>query len=337
MELGCFGFGDSGGGGSSSLVPATVTQINTGTDNAAYVTALGLQGSKYLDQSGSKTYIALSGTNTITGTVSPAITAYATGQIFHVKAAATTTGAATLNLNSLGAKNIYINPTTAAGAGAFLINQHYVLVYDSSLDSSNGGFIINGTASNLFVQTAANWAADTTVYSAQSMLITSDDTYGNLDQRKFKIANGTDTWSNLDYFPVVGLSISWGWAALSPADATTYRPSPIVSLAAATTSQLNRQIQLPFAAIAREACITWTGTAGSNEGVTLRIANITAGTTFDFTTSMDWSTSPNCIGINGGTLSGAANDRWEIQIVTPTWTSNPASIQIAVEVTFNLN
>lgn len=56
--------------------------------------------------------------------------------------------------------------------------------------------------SQIVVQTAAQWAADSTVYSAKRILVTSDEYYGATDQRKFKIANGTDTWSNLDYMPI---------------------------------------------------------------------------------------------------------------------------------------
>lgn len=58
--------------------------------------------------------------------------------------------------------------------------------------------------SQIVVKTSAAWAADTTVYSDKRILITSDATYGATDQRKFKIADGTQTWSNLDYFPVSG-------------------------------------------------------------------------------------------------------------------------------------
>lgn len=60
---------------------------------------------------------------------------------------------------------------------------------------------ING---NIRTNTAAGWAADATVYSAKTILVTTDATYGATDQRKFKIADGTQTWSNLDYFPVSG-------------------------------------------------------------------------------------------------------------------------------------
>lgn len=56
--------------------------------------------------------------------------------------------------------------------------------------------------SQIVVKTAAQWAADSTVYSSQRILVTSDATYTNSDQRKFKIADGVQTWSNLDYMPI---------------------------------------------------------------------------------------------------------------------------------------
>lgn len=58
--------------------------------------------------------------------------------------------------------------------------------------------------SQLVVQTAAQWAVDTTVYSEKRILITSNVFFGSTDQRKFKIADGVKTWSNLDYFPISG-------------------------------------------------------------------------------------------------------------------------------------
>ncbi len=58
--------------------------------------------------------------------------------------------------------------------------------------------------SQLVVQTAAQWAADVVVYSAKRILITSDAFYGTTDQRKFKIADGVQTWAQLNYFPVSG-------------------------------------------------------------------------------------------------------------------------------------
>jgi hypothetical protein len=56
--------------------------------------------------------------------------------------------------------------------------------------------------SQIVVQKSSNWAADNTVYSNKRILVTSDEYYGSTDQRKFKIADGTQTWSNLDYMPI---------------------------------------------------------------------------------------------------------------------------------------
>lgn len=57
--------------------------------------------------------------------------------------------------------------------------------------------------SQIVVQTVVQWAADATVYAAKRILVTSNATYGGTDQRKFKIADGTQTWAQLDYFPAV--------------------------------------------------------------------------------------------------------------------------------------
>lgn len=108
-------------------------------------------------------------TTAYVGTTSPAITAYATGQVFQVKAHATSTGSATLNLNTLGAKKIYTNPTTQATTGSIVINTIYFMVYDSALDSATGGFLIVGGGSTVTkVGTPANnqlavWTGDGTI------------------------------------------------------------------------------------------------------------------------------------------------------------------------------
>lgn len=56
-----------------------------------------------------------SGTNTITATAAISMTAYAAGQSFRLIPANTNTGAATLNINSIGAKNIFANGAALVG------------------------------------------------------------------------------------------------------------------------------------------------------------------------------------------------------------------------------
>lgn len=57
----------------------------------------------------------IAGTNTITAQASPTLTAYANGQTFRFPPAGTNTGATTLNIDSLGAKNVYFNGAALVG------------------------------------------------------------------------------------------------------------------------------------------------------------------------------------------------------------------------------
>jgi len=71
--------------------------------------------------------------NTQTLTLTPALTAYAAGQTFRFVAGFTNTGATTLNVNSLGAKNIY-DPTTKTTliAGEIMTGAIYSVTYDGT-------------------------------------------------------------------------------------------------------------------------------------------------------------------------------------------------------------
>lgn len=72
------------------------------------------------------------GTNTITATASPAPTAYVTGQGYAFLAGGANTGAATLNLNSLGAKSITKDGTTALASGDIPSGTVAVVIYDGT-------------------------------------------------------------------------------------------------------------------------------------------------------------------------------------------------------------
>lgn len=63
---------------------------------------------------------------------SPAITAYTTGQVFTFKATNTNTTASTINVNGLGAKNIFKNGTLALIAGDIVNTGLYEIQYDGT-------------------------------------------------------------------------------------------------------------------------------------------------------------------------------------------------------------
>lgn len=77
---------------------------------------------------------------------SPAITAYAAYQEFTFKAAATNTGATTINVNALGTKNIYKNGTSALSGGEIIVGGIYTVVYDGTqFQLTNTTSLLNNT------------------------------------------------------------------------------------------------------------------------------------------------------------------------------------------------
>jgi len=126
-------------------------------------------------QAGATTIATVTGTDTLTGTLTPAIAAYATGNLFSFVAANTNTGAATINLNGLGAKSITKFGSTALAAGDILSGQIHLIEYDgtrfqllnpnslsSILSPTRGGTgIANNAASTLTI--SGNYASTLTV------------------------------------------------------------------------------------------------------------------------------------------------------------------------------
>lgn len=83
------------------------------------------------------TYIGATGTNAITATYSPAPSAYVAGQSFKFRAAATNTGAVTININGLGAKSILKRDKSsgtliALVAGDLINGGVYTIDYDGT-------------------------------------------------------------------------------------------------------------------------------------------------------------------------------------------------------------
>jgi hypothetical protein len=112
--------------GNQNAGSTKVTALAVGTANADSTTLGQVQNS-------GMQYATGSGTNTIVATMAPAITAYVAGQTFRIKmAAGANTGATTLNLNSVAAKNITKKGTTALAAGDIPANAMFEVAYDGT-------------------------------------------------------------------------------------------------------------------------------------------------------------------------------------------------------------
>lgn len=127
---------------------ATVARLGVGTNGTELVAdSSQTTGLNYIPATIVLT--AAAGTNTITATASPIPSAYASGQRFILIPAATITGAATLNVSSLGAKNIFANGAACAG-GELIINVPALLEYDGTQLNIIGPGIATGTLATTF-------------------------------------------------------------------------------------------------------------------------------------------------------------------------------------------
>ena len=106
----------------------------------------------YCATGGTTTAYTCSLANSLSGGSAPALGAYANGGVFTVKLDATCGANPTINIDSLGAKKIYLKysggTATQPSAGDLVANRIYTFAYNSSLDSGSGGFEVNPGASD---------------------------------------------------------------------------------------------------------------------------------------------------------------------------------------------
>lgn len=195
---------------------------------------------------------------------------------------------------------------------------------------------ING---NVLVQTAAQWAADATVYAATKILITSDLSFTGADIRRFKIADGVQTWAGLDYLPdtnalinasVRRILVIFSCAQFNPADATSYFFGNIGGVIANISSVARFRIEAPATGVLNRIRLNGTFAAGSAQAATWKINNVTAGTSVTITSSFSFAAAGNFPAVFTALgLAVTLGDELEMQLDCPTWTpTNPTNLNI---------
>lgn len=101
-------------------------------------------------QGGTDKLITVTGTDTLTGSLTPALTAYAAGNQFSFVVANTNTGAVTINIDGVGSKSITRTGSTALVAGDMVAGQVVLIEYDGTrFQLLNGNsftnFLVSGT------------------------------------------------------------------------------------------------------------------------------------------------------------------------------------------------
>lgn len=112
-------------------------------------------------------------------TTAQTLAAYADGQELTFKANFTNTGAATLNVDGLGAKAIRKGADEALDADDILQNGYYRVAYNSAGDSSAGAWQIIGSVSSEFIQDLVG--AMFTGNTETGVTVTYEDTDGTID------------------------------------------------------------------------------------------------------------------------------------------------------------
>jgi len=151
---------------------------------------------------------SVTGTDTITAAMVPALTAYAAGQMFYFVAAGDNTGAVTINIDSLGAKSVTRDGSTALVAGDITNGKVVVIVYDgtrfqllnsnsfTNLNVSNNLTLSGGTANGVLYLNGSKVATSGTglVFDGTNLGIGTSSPAYKLDVRGVTASgNGTIT------------------------------------------------------------------------------------------------------------------------------------------------
>jgi hypothetical protein len=172
--------------------------------------------SAHLGQIQAQAYIYLgsvAGTNTITATTSPVTTAYASGQTYRFVAAGANTGAVTININSLGAKDVTKNGTAALISGDIISGAIYTLVYDGTR------FQVFGMLGNLALTGNLSVAGASVGFNGASTRITADFTNATISTRAHLQTSTADGATRIGVLPN-GTSTVSEFVAYNNADPT---------------------------------------------------------------------------------------------------------------------
>jgi hypothetical protein len=225
--------------------------------------------------------ISVSGIDTITGSMSPTLTAYSTGAMYWFVASGTNTGAVTMNIDALGAKAVTRDGSTALIAGDIVSGQVAVIVYDGTrfqLQKANAFGTLTATTIN------------TTNLTATGTVNLTGATVSN---------GGSVTTIDINGGTVDGVTI--GGAAAGAGTFTNLTASGTVNFTGATVSNLG-------------SVTTADINGGTVDGVTIggasagaaTFTNLTASGTINFTgATVSNGGSVTTIDINGGTIDGA--------------------------------
>jgi hypothetical protein len=166
-----------------------------------------------LGQSGSQIYAADAGsTDAYAITLVPAPTAYITGAFYNFKANTINTGAATLDVNGLGAKTIKKSYNSDLESSDILANQLVQVIYDGTnfqmLSPTPLSFDINGLTADTAADAAADFLASYDTGAGTNKKILIDQLPGRIRQVVAATKTDTFTTTSTSMTDLTGMSVS---------------------------------------------------------------------------------------------------------------------------------
>lgn len=195
-------------------------------------------------------------------------------------------------------------------------------------------------------QTAAQWAVDVTVYSANKILVTTDVFYGSTDQPKFKLANGSSAWAALDYFPVSGFDDAtssiqtqlnakkgvimslFTHARFNPADSSTYYFGANPSATQQTLEDFGSTICPKTFTAERIKGVVNCG-AGSDEDVSFYLTIDGVDTLIE---TVQLNSTRTLVTNNTINTVITEDTKMSIKMATPPWVTNPTNLTASFEI-----
>jgi hypothetical protein len=202
-----------------TIAHGQTTIINA--DIAEYVSAPFINNTQNIIQSNSYLYGADSSgvANTVTVTLNPVLSTYTTGMTVFVKIANNNTGNSTININSLGSKNITLSNATALVGGELVAGQISQLNYDGTeFQLSNPANAAANAINSINVQTLSSHSSTYTPTSGMVMIkvrmVGAGGGSGAITNAgAYAVASGGNSGSYLEFWMTaaqVGASLSYG-------------------------------------------------------------------------------------------------------------------------------
>lgn len=182
-------------------------------------------------QSGAATLIAITGTDTVVGTLTPTLTAYAAGQQFSFVAAATNTTSMTLNIDGLGAKAITRSGATALIAGDITVGKMITVIYDGTQFQTSDALVplATGVTGTLPVANGGT-GVTTSTGSGNNVLSTSPTLTGTMTTAAITatglITSAAITATGLITSSASSASVLSGWS-LTPTGTAAFGPGNV--------------------------------------------------------------------------------------------------------------